>query len=363
KRWFRHFIEVRDSDGAERCLISAIQTKPDPLQLADIMFAAATDHRYLDAGHVLDFTNKAFEALDVIGWDMAEGVLASLVPLYAKATRMEERSSWRHPIDLTKILDRSFIEIPSSLETGRKKRRSWEADKSLVDTLLGDKPDQIADILLNAIRDGANELELAASVEYASALRIAHFGTSNEFSDWDTALHSYTFSHAVNQCLRRLTSVELLRGVFDAAMSIYLNRFLNVPSSPIPTSQQNTEEPDTLDKKFLEVLDKRQQVSEAAEIIVNYVKSGGDAKRFLAILGKALLREDRSFHSIQMIEVAFRQWKMLHQTKVSLLDQSPILVAAARFLAAHSPTVRHQGQMFEIAWRLQHGVKIYEGIE
>jgi len=111
KRW-RHFIEVRDSDGAERCLVSAIGGNAEPLQIADIMFAAATDHRYLDSGHVLDFTNKAFEALDIAGWDLADMILTSLVPLYAKATRMEERSSWRHPIDLNEVLERSFKEIP-----------------------------------------------------------------------------------------------------------------------------------------------------------------------------------------------------------------------------------------------------------
>lgn len=365
KGWFRHFIEVRDSDGAERCLVSAIQAKPDPLEIADILFSAATDHRYLDGGHILDFTNKAFEVLEVVGWDMAEGILSSLVPLYARATRMEERSSWRHPVDLSKILDRSFREIPSSLELGRKKRGSWKVDKSFVDTLLGDKPDQIADILLNAIRNGATEQELAVCVEYASVLRIVYFGTSNEFSDWDTALHTYTFSHAVQRSLHRLSSVELLRAVFDVAMSVYLIRFLNVPPSPIPASaaQENTEEPDTLAKKFLEVLDKRQRVSDAAEVVTSYVTSGGNQERLLAVLGNALLREDRNFHSIQMIEAAFGQWKSVLQTKVSILDQSSILVAAARYLAAHSPTVRRQGQMFEIAFRLHHGAKLYEGIE
>jgi nitrite reductase/ring-hydroxylating ferredoxin subunit len=365
KGWFRHLIEVRDSDGAERCLVSAIQARADPLEIADILFSAATDHRYLDGGHILDFTNKAFEVLEVVGWDMAEGILSSLVPLYATATRMEERSSWRHPVDISKILDRSFKEIPSSLELGRNKRGSWKVDKSFVDTLLGGKPDQIADILLNAISNGATEQELAVCVEYASVLRILYFGTSNEFSDWDTALHTYTFSHAVQRSLHRLSSVELLRAVFDVAMSVYLIRFLNVPPSPIPASvaQQNTEERDTHAKKFLEILDKRQQVSDAAEVVTRYVTSGGDQERLLAVLGNALLREDRNFHSIQMIEAAFGQWKSLLQTKISLLDQSSILVAAARYLAAHSPTVRRQGQMFEIAFRLHYGAKLYEGIE
>jgi nitrite reductase/ring-hydroxylating ferredoxin subunit len=363
KQWFRHFIEVRDSDGAERCLVSAIRENAEPLQIADMMFAAATDHRYLDSGHVLDFTNKAFEALDVVGWDLAESVLTSLVPLYAKATRMEERSSWRHPIDLKLVLERSFKEIPVSLELGRKKRGSWRPEKSIVDTLLSDKPNEIADVLLTSIREGATEEGLAAIVEYAAALRIAFFGTSNEFSDWNTALHTFTFSHAVQQSLHRLPSIELLRGIFDAAMSVYLNRFLNVPSSPIPTILENSEEPDILLDKFLEILDKRQQVKDATEIVVSYIKAGGDEGKFLSVLGKALLREDRNFHSIQMIEATCRQYNKVVQAKIPLVDQASVLISAARYLAAHSPTVRGQGQIFEIASRLHHGSKLYEGIE
>lgn len=363
KQWFRHFIEVRDSDGAERCLVSAIRENAEPLQIADMMFAAATDHRYLDSGHVLDFTNKAFEALDVVGWDLAESVLTSLVPLYAKATRMEERSSWRHPIDLKLVLERSFKEIPVSLELGRKKRGSWRPEKSIVDTLLSDKPNEIADVLLTSIREGATEEGLAAIVEYAAALRIAFFGTSNEFSDWNTALHTFTFSHAVQQSLHRLPSIELLRGIFDAAMSVYLNRFLNVPSSPIPTILENSEEPDILLDKFLDILDKRQQVKDATEIVVSYIKAGGDEGKFLSVLGKALLREDRNFHSIQMIEATCRQYNKVVQAKIPLVDQASVLISAARYLAAHSPTVRGQGQIFEIASRLHHGSKLYEGIE
>ena len=43
-----------------------------------MIFAAATDHIYLDAGHVVDFANKAFELLDHLGWEMAGQVLPSL---------------------------------------------------------------------------------------------------------------------------------------------------------------------------------------------------------------------------------------------------------------------------------------------
>src|SRR5919108_1141804 len=45
KRWFCHFIEVRDADGAERCLVTAIRAGTEPNTIADMLFSAATDHR------------------------------------------------------------------------------------------------------------------------------------------------------------------------------------------------------------------------------------------------------------------------------------------------------------------------------
>src|ERR1700681_3673889 len=83
KRWFRQFIEVRDAEGAERCIVSAVRAGADHRQMASMLFAAATDHRYIQAGHVLDFTNKALEALDLSGWDLAAPTLASLATSYS----------------------------------------------------------------------------------------------------------------------------------------------------------------------------------------------------------------------------------------------------------------------------------------
>ena len=79
KRWFRTFIEVRDEEGAERCLRTAVKIGLPPGTIADIIYAAATDRIYLDAGHVVDFANKAFELLDHLGWEHAGQVLTSLV--------------------------------------------------------------------------------------------------------------------------------------------------------------------------------------------------------------------------------------------------------------------------------------------
>ena len=370
KRWFRHFIEVRDGDGAERCLVTTIRAGAGPENIADMLFTAATDHRFLDSGHVLDFTNKAFEALDIVGWGMAEQVLTSLVPIYAQASRMEERSSWRHPVDVVELLNTCFVRLPVALQKGKETRGTLKADSTQVDTLLGDKPDAIVELLIESLEKGAKPEELASLVAHAAALRIAQFPTTNEYSDWDTALHTFTFANAVQQALRRLpSSIELLRAVFDAAMSNYLNRFLNVPAVAIPSyteenidSMKNQGAENIMDK-FLDALDKRQQVNEAAKIIASHHVTGTD-EVILPILVHSLLREDRSFHTIQMIEAALTQKSEANRLRLFDDDNraSAVLIAAARYLAAHSPTARSQGQTFDIAWRLNQGGKLYEEI-
>ena len=357
KRWFRRFVEVRDADGAERCIVSAVRGGADHRQMADMLFAAATDHRYIATGHALDFTNKALEALDSAGWEQAERVLGSLAAGYASARRMEESNTWRSPDDLIEILARAFDQLPAALEQGRARRGGWDGQDALVTVLLGEGPDAIASSLLNALRDGAGKVELAGTVAYAAALRIARFHTSNEFGDWDTALHTFTFANAVHQGLRRAPSVELLRGVFDAAMSVYLDRFLNVPPARIPEPRDVADDPDALLAELPAVLDRQQQVDQAGELVARYLHAGGGREQLRATLGALLLREDRDFHTIQMIEAAFRQSDEARGAGRDI----HVLIAAARYLAAHAPTVRSQGQTFRIAYRLHRGERIYEG--
>src|SRR5437588_11126341 len=135
KRWFRRFVEVRDGEGAERCIVSAVRGGASPAELADLLFAAATDHRFIRGGHVLDFTNKALEALDIAGWEHAEPVLASLATEYAIADRMEESNAWRHPVDLVAILERTFEQLPAEAPAD-----SGRDPGDLVEILLGEDP-------------------------------------------------------------------------------------------------------------------------------------------------------------------------------------------------------------------------------
>jgi nitrite reductase/ring-hydroxylating ferredoxin subunit len=356
KHWFRQFVEVRDAEGAERCIASAVRAGADSRQMADMLFAAATDHRFIDIGHPLDFTNKALEALDVAGWKYAEPALTSLASAYASAERMEEANEWRHPIDLIALVEGAFESLPAALAGGRDRQGTWRVSDALVPCLLSDDPQEIVASLVDAIGNGCSAVELAGLVVYASALRIARFPTSNEFRDWDTALHSFTFANAVQQALRRSESPELLRGVFDAAMSVYLNRFLNVPAVPIPEAGDAAGNPAELLRRLPALLDQRHEVNAAARLVVDYLSGGGDPDRLLATLGRLLLREDRDFHTIQVVEAAFHQHQQLRGSPAAM----HMLTAAVRYLAAHAPTMRSQDQTWRIVERLHRGEKTYE---
>jgi len=354
-RWFRRFVDVRDSEGAERALISAVRLGATPRDLAEMLFAAATDHRYLDGGHTLDFVNKALEALDVAGWERAEAVLASLPAQLAGAERMEEANSWRNPVDLVALLMVAFEQLPEALAAGTSRRGSWGGRNTLGEVTLNGEPASILDALLAALRDGATEVEIASAVSFAAAMRIVRFPTSNEFGDWDTALHTFTFANAVEQGLRRSPSPELLRGVLDAAMSVHLDHFLNVPARRLPEGLPGSD-PQVLLAELLDVLDQQQNVDEAGNLVASYLAADGDHDRLLAALGACLLREDRNFHTIQCVEAAFRQHELLRGTDEAGLP----LIAAARYLAAHAPTARSQRQTYDIARRLHRGDRLYE---
>jgi hypothetical protein len=366
KRWFRRFVEVRDGEGAERCLITAIRAGLPRPALEDLLFAAVTDHRYLDAGHTLDFTNKAIEALDHLGWQPAEAVLTSLVPSYAGARRAEESNAWRHPVDLVALLHTTWERLPSALAEGHTRRdEPAVTPEGLAEPLLSEDPHEVVEALVQALRNGATLVDLAGCVAYAAALRIARFPTTNEFGDWDTALHTFTFANAVHRALRRCPAGEpssdgepppLLRGVFDAAVSVYLDRFLNVPPVRLPSLEPQPGDPGPMLDELSDLLDRQQQADAAGELAARFLAAGGDPAAWIGQLGRLLLREDRNFHTIQMVEAGMQQQAALRGTPAA----GHVLVATTRYLAAHAPTMRSQLQTFEIARRLAHGEHVFE---
>ncbi|MBX6772189.1 MAG: Rieske (2Fe-2S) protein [Chloroflexi bacterium] len=354
KEWLRQLVEVRDVEGTERVLRTAIANGCPPARVADMLLAAATDHYFLNGGHTIDFLNKAFELLERSGWDQAEEILPGLVPALCRAQRSEESNAWRHPIDLVALLEPVLADLPSLLRE-RRTSSSWNGFQPLTSILLGDDPKAIVDGLVAALRDGAPLTALSGAVAYAAAVRIARFHTSNEFGDWITVLHTFSYANALHQCLKRAPSPEAARGIFHGAMRLYLDRFLNIPPARIPEGnvQPDGISAEALLNEFLDLLDREQQVNAAGSLVHRYLAAGCDDTLLIQTLGKALLREDAEFHTYQMLEAGIQQY---HELKTAHPREARhVLIAVARYLAAHSPTPRSLLQTARIAIRLHRG--------
>jgi nitrite reductase/ring-hydroxylating ferredoxin subunit len=356
KRWFRENCEVRDSNGAERVLLTAIANRPEE-DVAEILFAAATDHLYMNASHTLDFINTAFETLDHVGYDdHADAVLASVVPQLTGATRLEEQSSWRNPIDIAELVFDAHDRLGDLVAAGEGRR--WERPDGFVETLMGEDPEAILDALTGAIREGATREELADAVARAATRRVAYFATNNEFGDWDTVHHTFTYANAVHRATRRTDAVELYRGCFDGAMSVYLDRFLNSPRAPVPSPGESdtTRDPSEIREDLLGCFDQQGEVNRAGRLVHEHFDASGDPEDLKRTLGRGLLREDADFHTLQNLEAGFRRFEAVEEDEARRMA----LVAPARYMAAHFPTRREAEQTFSIATRLHRGERLHE---
>lgn len=354
--WYRRFIETRSVDAAERSLASAVAVL-DVAAVAELMFSAVTDHALLDGGHTIDFTNKAFEVLDHLGWRAAPEVLPTLVAQTASASRSEEQGSWRYPHDLAGMLRQATAALPERLAAGAGNDNFDRDDgvAKLAWSILSEDPGEVVAAIDDAISAGAKPEELGRAVAYAAALRITRFHTQNDHGDWDEVHHAFTAANALHQGLVRAPSQALLRGVYQSALRVYLDRFLNVPAARLPSVAPIGE---AVDLAELQVCwDQEGRVDEAGAIVYRYLSAGGNPDKALALLGHALLTEDADFHWFQTYEAAVRQF---HAWPAGSEEGSLILAGTARFLAAHTPTRRELSQVVRIATRLRRGEALFE---
>jgi nitrite reductase/ring-hydroxylating ferredoxin subunit len=368
KRWLRRWTHVRHREATERTLLTAIAAGPSPAVLADALLAAETERVFADTGHSLDFINKAFECLDLIGGEHAPAVLPTVVGQMVAARGTEESTAWRQPVDLVALCEEAANQLPQLFAAGGAVR-GWSHHAALARELLGDDPARIVDALKAAIRAGAAPADLSRSLAYAAALRVARFGNANEHADWETAHHVFTYANAVDQMLKRIGTASpdghgaAVRGVLHGAMALYLTRYLNVPPARIPGEggEQLAELPadaEMIRATLLDAFDRQRQVDLAARLVARHLSLGHSPQPLIATLAHALLREDAGFHAYQMLEAGVRQSAAWGDTD----EGRHILIAVVRYLAAHSPTERAALQTADIARRLMRGGELHQEV-
>src|SRR3954447_6152395 len=136
QRWLRHWTAVRHREAAERTLLTAIVADVSPAVLADVLLAAATERAFADTGHALDFINKAFECLDLVGWQHAAALLPTVVGQMVAGRGAEESTAWRQPIDLIVLCEEAVGQLPELFAAGGG-MHCWSDHAALARELLG----------------------------------------------------------------------------------------------------------------------------------------------------------------------------------------------------------------------------------
>ncbi len=360
KTWFRRAVDVRDAEGAERALQTVLLSGAGTA--LDLLYAAATDHLFIDDGHELDFITKAAEYLEHAGAEQAPAALGSLIHGLCEAQRSEEQYAWRYPIDLPALIAPAMDELPDSWTSfGAGPVRDLQA---LSTALLAEEPAPIVAAVREELRAGAAPAAVAQAIAYAAALRLARFPVSNEFGDWDTVHNTWSSCSALFRALSRHPSPELARGIYHAAMALYLDRFLMVPAARLPDEARENGHVASAEGLLAELrsrFDLNQQVDAAARLVDAYLVAGYAEAPLIATLGHLTLREDAGFHMYQTLEAGIHLYQTLREREP--LAARRTLVGVTRFLAAHAPTARALNQTVRIAIRLHRGEEIFAEAE
>ncbi|MBI3829114.1 MAG: Rieske (2Fe-2S) protein [Planctomycetes bacterium] len=370
-RSFRTWVENRDVYAAERVMLTLEKSNASIPEIAGILLGTSTTRVYGNDGHGLDLANKGLELIEYLGREHAVDLLPLLIEgITTRKVGAEDLTSWNHPVDVITPLHEAEKRLGEWMVEGKGKTFSAQEEQALIPVLLGEDALKIIDALKCALQAGAAPVTLAKLVAYAAVRRMAHFATSNVIQDWFWPQHTHTYANAVHQALKRSPPTpELAVAVFHGAMSVYIDRFLNVPAVPLPGEKASLDDlpsdAEELRARLLKVLNQQAEAEAAARTVARYIRLGHPLEPLIETLAFATVREcpgdfrpneGVDFHYWQALEAGVRQaqeWKGRPEVE-------HIFVGVVRHLAAACPTSRAGLQIADVAHRLNQGASIHD---
>jgi nitrite reductase/ring-hydroxylating ferredoxin subunit len=219
---FRAQIETEQTTEAQSLVLAAIEAGLGADDLRPWFSSVVSDH-HLSYGHGAIYVHKAFQLLDVIGWERSTTVLPYLVPTLTYGTR-EDKLPYMKPfmkalrqLDLTDLAARS----PDP---------SWEGRDDLVAALLASDKRAPLTAAVRALEEGAGVGGLLDAVVLAVSQRMLRYDTAGEWdlSDdfgWLDITHGLTYANAARWHHAHSPSADTLRlALFTCFLAHYTGR-------------------------------------------------------------------------------------------------------------------------------------------
>ena len=369
KRWLRRWTKVRHREAAERTLLTAIAEGLSPAALADALLAAATERAFADDGHALDFINKAFECLDLIGWEHASSLLPTIVGQMAAARGAEESTEWRQPVDLVALCDEAANQLPAMFAASRR-ASGWSDHAALAsgaawrrsgrdhggDQGGGQRAAPLRQILASRSRTGRRSGWRASATPTSTPIgrrRTTSSLTPTRFarcSGGSGSPPAITWRRRGLCCTAPWPSILLATST--CRRPVFQARVGSGSTICLPMRRRSGLLCSTRSTASARLIVRRRLVARHFEL-------GHSPQALIATLSHAVLREDAGFHAYQMLEAGVRQFAVWGDTD----EGRHILIAVARYLAAHSPTERAALQTADIARRLMRGGELHQNVK
>ena len=191
---FRAAVEAEKLAEAQSYVLAAIERGDGPHDLRPWFGGVISDH-HLSYGHGAIYSQKAFELLEMIGWDRAATVLPHLVPTLVFGTR-EDKLPYMRPF--TKALGATDLASLTNVDTDT----SWNDEGQLLDAVLGDNRAGLVDAVVTALQAGAGIDGVLDVVVQAVSERMLRYDTGGEFDfaddfGWLDITHGLTYANAV----------------------------------------------------------------------------------------------------------------------------------------------------------------------
>lgn len=190
---FQTAIEKEDVESAMAATMSLIESGQSHSQVRGEFINAVSRH-HLSYGHGIIYTQKAFELLDLVGWQHAPSVLPHLAVTIVYSTREDALPYMRKAME---VID--AVNLGSLVATSRP--TDWAPPSGFVDSLLDSPTPPISEVV-SAVVDGAGIDDVLDALSIAASRRLLRHDLAVEFSfeepvQWLDITHALTMTRAV----------------------------------------------------------------------------------------------------------------------------------------------------------------------
>ncbi len=219
---FRRLVEAEQLEPAQALLRGGIHHGLTATDLQPWFTAVVSDH-LLSYGHGAIYCQKAFELLEMIGWERADTVLPHLLPTIIYGTR-EDLLPYMRPFMRT--LHDADLDALCALPTDS----SWRDDGTLLATLLGNDRRRIVPAVSQGLAEGAGVDGVLDAVVRAVSERMMRYDTSGEIDllddfGWLDITHGLTYAHAARWHHRHSPGADAVRmAMFTAFLAHWTGR-------------------------------------------------------------------------------------------------------------------------------------------